>query len=202
MIDNKIVLISGKQGSGKTTLVAALQHLLPKRHVTEFKFASTIYQIHNFARMRLRELRIPIPEELAVKDGPLLQLLGTEWGRQTYGADIWVKCCRAEIEQFFEYLVRKPRIAVVSDCRFKNEFEAFPNALRVRLECPKLARKDRCEQWRENDTHPSEIDLDDHVHNGQFDMIFDTQHATAEQCATLIAAQLDKNVWLEKRGRL
>lgn len=47
-----IVLISGKQGSGKTTLTSEIAKELWARHkivTTEFMFAETIKEIHKFA---------------------------------------------------------------------------------------------------------------------------------------------------------
>lgn len=199
MRKDAIILLSGKQGSGKSTLTQQLIDLFPKVHVNEFKFAGTIYAIHDFARARLNSLGVQCPEDLRLKDGKMLQWLGTEWGRGTFGNDVWVKCLRGEVESFFDLYSVKPKIAVVSDCRFKNEFEGFPDALRVRLECSEFVRKDRCEQWRTNTQHQSEVDLDEHSTRGLFDMTLNTEHETPANLARLIRAQLEKNVWMEKR---
>ncbi len=196
----QVVLISGKQGAGKTTLTNALwRRLLDKGAAAkEIRFAGTIYEIHDFARARLEALGIELPEPLKVKDGPMLQWLGTEWGRKTIADDIWVRCAQGAVAQFHEDYPGRA-VALVSDCRFRNECDAFPQALRVRLECPKDTRKGRCEAWRENDVHPSEIDLDDYVHAGRFDMVFNTGTQPVDQIVALVVAQLDKNVWAEKR---
>lgn len=198
----KVVLISGKQGSGKTTLTKELMKIHKRigdsrRVALEFKFAGPIYKIHDFARNELKTLGVKIPSHLEIKDGPMLQWLGTEWGRKTIADDVWVQCAQGAVNLLGNSL---DTLVIFSDCRFKNEFDAFPNALRIRLECPKSIRQERAEMWRDNDTHQSEIDLDDHVLHGKFDMIFDTQHTNESHIATLVAAQLDKNVWLEKRN--
>ena len=200
----QVVLISGKQGSGKSTLTNELMRLLNGTHGTaaqEIRFAGPIYEIHDFARQRLKELGVEIPDSVKVKDGPLLQYLGTEWGRKTIADDVWVQCARGAVKTFHNALgfLAGRTVAIVSDCRFRNEFDAFPEALRVRLECPKSARQQRAEMWRNNDTHPSEIDLDDYVYQGKFDLIFNTDTQSVNQCATLILAQLDKDCWVEKR---
>jgi chloramphenicol 3-O-phosphotransferase len=201
----QIVVISGKQGAGKTTTSDALKKLLHSTMTSVYPmaFATHIYAMHNFCRTYLNSLGIATPSLVKVKDGPLLQFLGTEWGRKTYGDSIWIDCARGEMEKekrLAEKAGYKRLIFVFSDARFENEFSAFPEALRVRLECPREARKIRCEMWRDNEMHPSEIGLDEHVHAGKFDMIFDTMNSSPVHCATMIAAQLDKDTWLEKRA--
>lgn len=68
-------------------------------------------------------------------------------------------------------------VILVEDMRFKNEFDAFnntPDVLRIRLHCEREIRKQRASMWRETDTHPSEIDLDEYAEQGLFDMYFNT----------------------------
>lgn len=138
------------------------------------------------------------------KDGPLLQFLGTEWGRKTYGDAVWVNALRGRVE--IEKLKRNNDaarlITIISDCRFENEFDAFPEALRIRLVCSEAERKLRAEMWRENTQHPSETGLDLYAAHGKFDLMFNTEDpaCTPEHMATLILAQLDKDCWIDKRG--
>lgn len=195
-----IVLISGKQGSGKTTLTKELLEALGMVRV-EFRFAKVIYDIHDKIREMINDFGIETPEHVKVKDGKLLQFLGTELGRNTYGEDVWVRITRRIVDTLIEKYGNYPQplLIVVSDCRFKNEFEAFPEALRVRLECVKEVRKGRCEQWRDTDTHPSETDLDDHVYAGKFDLIFDTEFTDASQVSTKILQVLKDGNWVGKR---
>lgn len=85
-------------------------------------------------------------------------------------------------------------IVIVGDCRFKNEFELMPEALRIRLECNREVRKERCEMWRDNETHPSEIDLDDYVHINKFDMIFNTATQATHDIAEMVLARLESDI--------
>lgn len=189
----QIVLISGKQGSGKTTLQHKISSKMWARHfraVESVNFADTIYKIHDFAKNTFRELDLVFPD----KDGSLLQVLGTEWGRKTRGESVWVDVVRKRI------LKSNRDTYVIGDCRFENEFKAFPEALRVRLVASKDARKLRCSGWRDNDTHPSEVGLD-HVDDSEFDMVFNTEEMDADSIAELVIAQLQKNNWREKRGK-
>ena len=171
-----IVLISGKQGSGKTTLATNLRdlwHEVPNNRAFIMKFASPLYDMHNFILGYLADHGI---KRDMVKDGPLLQLLGTEWGRKTVSENIWVDLLKAKIKKSQDpsrsYGARQ--LFIIEDCRFRNEFDAFPDAVKIRLECSLEARQWRCEAWRPNDTHESEMDLDGYSLNNKFDLTFDT----------------------------
>lgn len=96
----------------------------------------------------------------------------------------------------------KKFLVIIDDCRFTNEFDAFPQALRVRLNAAEDVRKGRAESWRENTVHPSEVGLDLYDIEGKFDLYLQTDLAESspKHCATLITAQLLKRTWIEKRG--
>lgn len=209
---NKTIIISGKQGSGKTTLANNLSRSLKSRmgyDVIHLTFAETIYKIHDFALQELKNCGI---ERDLVKDGYLLQLLGTEWGRQTVDEDIWVKCVLGKIKKDREIYAdsigdlknykSNGLIHIISDCRFKNEFIYFPDALRVRLTAPEEMRKARCSMWRDSTGHPSETDLDKFSENGYFDIYQDTVQASEAHVTTTVLAQIDKNNWKEKRSEV
>lgn len=197
----KIVLLSGKQGSGKTTIQRSLliEWQRPQglgRRALGANFADVLYEMHNTV---LNILYQYWPKRNIVKDGPLLQLLGTEWGRKTIDENIWVKCLRNKMKELAQRNSHyKDLLLVVGDCRFKNEFNEFEDALRVRLVCSEEARKKRCEMWRENTQHPSEVDLDDYEE--KFDLVLDTENIPTHGCVDLIMAQLMKNSWIEKRS--
>lgn len=202
---SQIVLISGKMGSGKTTLANILQNKIngtfSSWYVRQMSFAEPLYDMHNYCRSILVDNGVDIKHK--VKDGNLLQLLGTEWGRNTIDEDIWAKVMKGKINNLIDKgdldLLYSRALFVIPDCRFKNELEIFPDALKVRLECPKEIRMKRAEMWRDRDDHPSEIDLDDWVHRGKFDMIFNTEKDNANHISELVTAQLMKESWLEKR---
>lgn len=161
-------------GSGKTTT----QNALVKRFIDMgiyprvINFASTIYNIHDYALKTMHNLGILTDVK---KDGKLLQLLGTEWGR-SIDPDIWVQATRATVDASIA------PITIIGDCRFRNEFDAFPDALRVRLHAPRIVRKNRCESWRDNEDHPSETDLDVYDVLHRFDLDISTFALDTEQC--------------------
>lgn len=192
------ILLSGKQGSGKTTLA----EMLEKRFryagygLVRHRFAAPVYTAHDAVYAVLRPLGI-LPE--TKKDGELLQLLGTDWGRKK-DPDIWVKAARnhiAQLEKHFEG-TKVVLVTLVEDTRFKNEFDGFPEALRVRLECPEEIRRTRTTSWRENTMHPSETDLDDYVAQGKFDLVEKTDTIGVETTADDVLKAFKQKFNLEK----
>lgn len=194
---HQIVLLSGKQGSGKTTLQKELAELIYHRQkigVTFVNFADILYQMHDAV---LEVLHQYWPKRDLIKDGPLLQMLGTDWGRKTIDQDIWVKCLKNKIDKMNRSSDRT--ITIVGDCRFENEFQAFPGALRIRLLAQEDVRKARCSMWRDNTKHPSETGLDKHSDDGKFDLYIDTGSIDIKGAASLAYVALEKNNWTERR---
>jgi hypothetical protein len=197
----KYILISGKQGSGKSTLQKAVTESWFKktgRGATSINFADIIYEMHD-AVLNVLHQYWPKREGL-VKDGPLLQMLGTDWGRRTIDEEIWVKCLK---EKAIKMNLMSPddneALVIVGDCRFPNEFDAFPEALRIRLQCPEIIRKERCAMWRANTSHPSEIGLDMQAHMGLFDLTFHTDVSQVESCTEMVVDALTRGDWVQRR---
>lgn len=187
-----IILISGKMGSGKSTLTENLLTTLRELSylAMSIKFADPLYEMHSRVLSVLVEYGVPTPK----KDGLLLQQLGTEWGRKAYGENIWVDLAKKKVESFMDGDKPNRRVAIIDDCRFKNELFGFPEALKVRLVCDRDARKSRTDAWRENEMHQSEVDLDD-VDPSHFDLVIDTGLNTKEQVLeTVLAAVAAKKV--------
>lgn len=158
---SQVILISGKQGAGKTSLANYLVSILPKS--TRLSFADPIRSLVKGILDAARDIGLDLPEKIEART--LMQFLGTEWGRREIDDLIWVNHAKKQTKnpdhEFF----------IFDDCRFRNEFDAFPNALRIRLECPADLREKRAKYWG-NPDHASEIDLDSYL--DRFDMIFDT----------------------------
>lgn len=162
-----MVLISGKMGSGKTTTADRLAVELSKVYpVSRPRFAGPLYEMHDAVLAIARKHGLCLDVK---KDGALLQVLGTEWMRNTVDKNGWITCAVNHYKDFDG----ANAVVIIDDCRFKNELEIpIKPRLAVRLECPRDIRKARCDQWRENETHPSEVDLDDWLH--RFDQVYDS----------------------------
>lgn len=169
MDNSLIVLISGKQGSGKTTAAQYIRNYFDELdfETHRMRFAEPLYKMHNKIYEVMQEYGFKKPP---IKDGPLLQLLGTEWGRNTIDKDIWAKACFNKVSK----VVGENVVVTIEDCRFENELDIFSNALKIRLVASPSARRERCSAWRENETHQSEIGLDEYEKNGGFDLIINT----------------------------
>lgn len=188
MAEPRIVLISGKQGSGKSTLTAMLCEKMPHR-VVPMKMAGPLYRIQEALRkVILEELGIDIGR----KHGPLLQLLG-EGFRQIFGEDVWLNAAKRRIlvEEMGSVpnpqalISGKPavsdKIYVFDDIRYPNELNAFHTAIKVSLRAPEHIRKPRTDSWRENVGHAGEIALDD-VPDREYHVILDTARCSPEEC--------------------
>lgn len=160
-----VILISGKQGSGKSTLARELERKLEEQDIRnrQITFAAPLYEMQGAV------LRVCESYGLSVRSkyGALLQFLGTEFGRKEFGENVWVDMAKAKIDEYQRLGLGHgtANAYIISDCRFQNEFRAFPDAIRVRLDCPMEVRKARIlsaagQNWREDQNHPSEIDLD------------------------------------------
>ena len=181
----QVILISGKQGSGKTTTANALFRALVARNKQEYpglyKFADPLYTMHEYL---LNFMERSTGKKRLEKDGPLLQWLGTEWGRKNFGENVWVDILRKRVDE------APNRVVIIDDCRFENEFDAFPEALKIRLDAPVITRQARCPAWRPNDTHASETGLDTYHLAGKFDMVFSTQVSTTENIVNTIVGEI------------
>lgn len=162
----KIIMISGPQGAGKSTLAKALKD---KLSAPILKFADPIYQMHDAVWSIMRGV---LDVDKSVIDGQLLQYLGTEWGRKRFGEDVWVwGLARRMLES-------RADVFIVDDLRFRSEAEHLEGCLplgttiyRIRLNADEDIRKLRARKWREDTTHQSEVDLDDY---DRWDLVIDT----------------------------
>jgi len=187
-----ILLISGKQGAGKSTLARGVtRHFRGKNWgVTEVKFAKPVYELHNACRTVMESYGFE-PKE---KYGGLLQYLGTDWGRKEFGDNVWVDCLINFIKQERFLGVFEQDLTVVEDCRFKNELFGMKRSfgeqvLSVRLHADRDTRKKRADSWRENEKHPSEVDLDDSENS--FDVKVDTASLSEQQVLAFVVKAIE-----------
>ncbi len=188
----KILIISGKQGSGKTSITDGIVKMLGSvANIQTFKFAGPLYEMHDAMLPILKKYKIR-PEDMT-KDGELLQTLGTEYGRNKISENVWVNISHRFSTEFVA--LADTNLAIIDDCRFENEFNGFiDSAFKVRLECPEEVRKARCSYWRENTTHPSETGLDDYAEAGKFDLYLNTEFYDLEQCIKRVINEWHKQL--------
>lgn len=165
---NIVVMLSGKQGSGKTTLANGLAAWAigdDRMWTYVLKFADTLYQMHDAIFSILEKEGIPRPEKI---DGNLLQMLGTDWGRKTVHPDLWVRILQNKVHKVIQFAKwPKHKFIIIDDAREVNEINCFDTCshievIKIRLECNEGQRKARAEKWRANTAHPSEVGLDDY----------------------------------------
>lgn len=171
MTEKRIFLLSGRQGAGKSTYAKELVRVLPE--CISVKFADPLYALHDACLPILHALELR-PADMK-KDGELLQILGTEYGRKKLGENVWVDAVRRRVNKHLE--AHSKGFVVIDDCRFPNELEAFHDAHKIRLVAPEEVRKARCSYWREDTKHPSETALDEYEEKKMFHCEIETSNA-------------------------
>ena len=199
MSSHNIILISGKMGSGKTTLSGHISEIFSADgyRVSQMKFADIIYELHDYILKTLIENGV---NHGITKDRALLQFLGTDFGRRI-DKDIWAKIALRRAMEKIKYRQETGvtrSIIIIDDARFENEFNIFSDALRVRLEAPEDVRKYRAESWSDV-PHPSETGLDQYAMDAKFDMYFNTAELRPEHIATLLMSKIKRGSWVERR---
>ena len=157
-----IIALCGPQQVGKTT---AAQSMVDHFQFTRVAFADPLYDmVAALMRLPVHKVRqLPKNEPMDVFEGRTLrhalQTLGTEWGRNLVGSDIWVN---AAIRRAASLNLQGIRV-VIDDCRFINEYEALRTAgAKIVL----LQRDELPEQI--NTAHGSEVEWPNFPH---FDVV-------------------------------
>jgi hypothetical protein len=155
----KIIMISGKQGSGKSAVRDIILSKLPMS--IHCSFAEPLRGLVKGLSEVSKDLELNIEVE---ESRELMQFLGS-WARNI-NRNVWVERAVDLVNSFPPNI-----IPVFDDLRFPNEFDAFP-ATTIRLVCPEEIRKERAKYWG-NPEHISETALDDH--EDLFDYVLDTR---------------------------
>lgn len=148
-----IIAISGKKGSGKTTLANLIKTQLPYFEIKSF--ATPVYSIVSILTGKpikyLKENKQEILMGYTVREW--LQKIGTDWIRKQIDEDIWVNILMRDYTPQSNW--------IVDDMRFDNEADAISdcNSLFIKL----VGRG-------QEEKHESEHGLDDW---SRWDIIFD-----------------------------
>lgn len=119
----RLIALTGYAGSGKSTVA---KHLVEAHGFTLVKFAGPLKSMMRCLGLGDRE----IEGDLKEKPHPVLcgetprhamQTIGTQWGRQLIGPDLWVNVA---VESTLAVLSRGGSV-VIDDCRFENEAGAI-----------------------------------------------------------------------------
>lgn len=181
-----VVIVSGKQGSGKSSLCYELSQRLGLNGIV-IKFAEPLYRAHYAVLNTLAEYRVPVDPN--AKNGYLLQELG-RWGRDRIAKDVWATCTANAVNE-----MPSSMIALVEDTRFENEFDImtkFPHHITIRLDAPESIRQTRTNSWRENTMDISETNLDEYARRNKFQFYFDTNSMPTSAIADRIMERIDQ----------
>lgn len=118
-----IIGLTGYAGSGKST---AAKHLVEKHGFTQVKFAGPLKQMMRCLGLGDREIEgdlkeVPHPVLNYKTPRYAMQTLGTEWGRELIGQNLWVN---VGVESTHQALGEGSQV-VIDDCRFPNEAAAI-----------------------------------------------------------------------------
>lgn len=179
-----IVLISGKQGSGKSTLRKKLQEKYPE--LVMLRFAQPIYEIMYAWQAVLKKYNYQ-PYNYEEKDGEFMQVVGG-YGRKR-DKNMWVGIALEILRGF-----PPNAMLAVEDCRYENEFDVFmnvPGLITVRLEAARSVRKSRAESWRDNENDQSEINLDHYAAMGKFDILLHSDKQNSDEIARAVIERIE-----------
>ncbi len=187
--------ISGKMGTGKDYFV---ENYVKKYIEEELKEKYIILSFADMLKINLMVHHKIDLNELYGKKTPkireLLQLEGTEKGRNIYGDDIWIRYVKAWGEMF---MMRGIKYIIIPDIRFKNEYDFIKTngGIVFRMHAPNRNEKRLREESIDNinyekiKNHQSEIELDDF----KFDIIIENDNNTNINYFNILSRYLIKS---------
>lgn len=156
----------GKIGTGKNYIAEQIfQKMMPYKQTAVLAFADQL-KIDGIVKLGLDRYKCFVKKDEYTRKA--LQRIGTEEGRDVYGADLWINYMR---EWILTHAERGTKRFIISDVRFKNEFDLIAeefNGINIRVEAPER-NKAKLLQEAEGDekklailsAHISETDLDE-----------------------------------------
>ena len=118
----RLIALCGLKGSGKSSAASVLAEALPAARV---RFAGPLKDMLRTLGLNDEEIEGSLKEEPSPKlcgqtPRHAMVTLGTEWGRQMIGEDIWVEAWKRAVRPHLERGVD----ILTEDLRFPNEYEA------------------------------------------------------------------------------
>jgi hypothetical protein len=149
-MDTKIIGLAGPAGVGKSFLAMKLKGIT---HGELFSFAANIRMGLYIMGLSINyeDKRAPVYNGKSTRD--LMRSLGTEWGREKVGQDIWVDLLMARIDQCESHL------AIIDDVRFPNEAHSIRHRGGIVVELSREGIAYEGSHVTEDGLDPSCIDL-------------------------------------------
>ena len=151
----RIVGLSGVARSGKTTVSTYLHELYGYENIKFAKGLKDMLRAMGLSEEQIEGSQKEIPCDMLCGKTPrqLQQWIGTEFGRNLVGENLWCNIWKNNVERYLtvdRYALR----VVVDDVRFPNEVDAVKDmgGLVIRIERPGITKINN---------HPSETSLDD-----------------------------------------
>ena len=143
----EIIGITGKAGAGKTTFANILRRILIEENLIYSRILPFAYRLKRIAR------EMGWNGEKDEKGRRLLQLLGTEVGRDCIGENVWVNLWQEEYRET-RMINNYVSLFLIDDLRFQNEaaFVKSKNGIIVKIEGRKYDNI--------NSAHKSESEMD------------------------------------------
>jgi hypothetical protein len=137
----KLIGLNGNMGCGKTTVCHIISDF-SRIPIIKSKFAMPLYDMQE----KLYEIISPVytrPKDF-VKDRKLLQFLGTDWGREVVGPNIWVDLWKGHLKTVMlnmDEMGISDYIVTVDDIRFDNEAVAVKELGGILLNINRIKEK-------------------------------------------------------------
>lgn len=130
-----IIALTGPAGSGKdltaSKMISQLEWRHPKAVIKTLSFAAPIKaavaailgcSVSYLEHRDFKETSLAESHDLEMSPRQLMQILGTEWGRQLIDPQIWIKTAQHRFESFEQAAVPADYV-FITDLRFDNEHE-------------------------------------------------------------------------------
>lgn len=149
-----IIGLTGKMGVGKSTAIECIRDI---NSIFNIKFAAPLYEIQDFIYDVIS--RVYKTPEGFVKDRKLLQLLGTEWGRQHIKESLWLDLWKDTVSRVLK-IYDDSIIITCDDVRFDNEAQAVKELGGIVIEIISDKSQNRIDTTQGISNHKSEAGVD------------------------------------------
>jgi hypothetical protein len=152
----------------------------------ELSFNETIEELHTGMRNIMKDYGIPPLLGLSWKDSRLLDFIKNMWGPLTYGDDVWTKVFKVRLGKALVVDDASNLLVIVDDCQLRAEFDAFPEAVTVRLNCAPKTLSERNKLTSVDINSVTETDLDRYANEKLFDLNLDSSKMSEEEISAYV----------------